>query len=229
MLEVQGLHTYYGQSHVLQGVSLTVPERAVVVVLGRNGVGKTTLIHSIIGFTPPRAGTVRFRGETLTGLPSERIVRHGLGLVPQGRRIFPSLTVREQLAIAERRGPGARWTVERVLELFPALRTRLRHFGNRLSGGEQQMLAIARSLLTNPALLLLDEPTEGLSPRLVDEVAGVLGRLRQEDVSLLLVEQNLSVALDLGDHVYVMEKGRVVFEGPPARVWDDEVRRHLGV
>ena len=249
MLEVEDIHTYYGRSHVLQGVSLTVPDRAVIVVLGRNGVGKTTLVHSIIGFNPPRSGTIRFRGESLVGRSAEQIVRAGVGLVPQGRRIFPSLTVREQLAIAERRSAGTRaggaagrpgagapaseatnqWTVERVLELFPALRGRLANKGNRLSGGEQQMLAIARALVTNPALLLLDEPTEGLSPRLVDEVAEILSRLRREGVSLLLVEQNLSTALELGDRVYIMSKGRIVFEGPPDRVWDDEVRQYLGV
>jgi branched-chain amino acid transport system ATP-binding protein len=229
MLEVEDIHTYYGRSHVLQGVSLTVPERAAIVVLGRNGVGKTTLVHSIIGFNPPRAGTIRFRGETLVGRCAEQIVRSGVGLVPQGRRIFPSLTVREQLAIAERRSAGTEWTVGRVLELFPALRDRLAHKGNRLSGGEQQMLAIARALVTNPALLLLDEPTEGLSPRLVDEVAETLSRLRREGVSLLLVEQNLSIALELGDRFYIMSKGRIVFEGPPDRVWDDEPRRYLGV
>jgi branched-chain amino acid transport system ATP-binding protein len=229
VLEVREVHTYYGASHVLQGVSVTVPPRAIVVVLGRNGVGKTTLVHSIVGFTPARAGSIRFRGKELTGLSAEQIVRAGVGLVPQGRRIFPSLTVREQLAIAERRGPDLRWTVERVLDLFPTLRGRLGHRGWRLSGGEQQMLAIARSLVTNPALLLLDEPTEGLSPRLVEEVVDVLGRLRHEGVSLLLIEQNLSVALDLGDHVYVMSKGRIVFQGAPHQVWGDEARRYLGV
>jgi branched-chain amino acid transport system ATP-binding protein len=229
VLEVREVHTYYGASHVLQGVSVTVPPRAIVVVLGRNGVGKTTLVHSIVGFTPARAGSIRFRGKELTGLSAEQIVRAGVGLVPQGRRIFPSLTVREQLAIAERRGPDLRWTVERVLDLFPTLRSRLGHRGWRLSGGEQQMLAIARSLVTNPALLLLDEPTEGLSPRLVEEVVDVLGRLRHEGVSLLLIEQNLSVALDLGDHVYVMSKGRIVFQGAPHQVWGDEARRYLGV
>jgi branched-chain amino acid transport system ATP-binding protein len=229
VLQVREIHTYYGPSHVLQGVSLTVPERAVVVVLGRNGVGKTTLVHSIIGFTPPRSGAIAFRGADLTRRPTEEIVELGIGLVPQGRRIFPSLTVREQLAIAVRRRPRVGWTIEGVLDLFPALKPRLNHRGNRLSGGEQQMLAIARSLVTNPALLLLDEPTEGLSPRLVDELIGVLGGLRQQGVALLLIEQNLSVALELGDHVYIMSKGRIVFDGPPERVWNEEGRRYLGV
>src|SRR6266540_4055726 len=190
VLDVEDVHTYYGESHVLQGISLQVAASEVLGILGRNGMGKTTLIRSIIGFTPPRRGRVGFKGQDSTRWPPYRMVESGMALVPQGRRVFPSLTVRENLEVA-RSGDG-RWTVERVHALFPRLRERGSNRANKLSGGEQQMLAIGRALMSNPDLLLLDEPTEGLAPLLVREVGRVIGELRGEGLSILLVEQNLA-------------------------------------
>ncbi len=200
MLEVDDVHTYYGGSYVLQGVSLGIAPAEVVALLGRNGMGKTTLIRTVIGFTPPRRGRVRFRERDITGWPANRIVALGLGLVPQGRRVFPSLTVIENLSVAARSRNGhAPWTVDRVTELFPRLRERGQHRAGKLSGGEQQMLAIARALMTNPAMLLMDEPTEGLAPLLVQEVGRVIGRLKAAGLPILLVEQNLALALSVAD------------------------------
>ncbi len=231
MLEVHDIHTYYGESYILQGVSLRVEEGQVVAVLGRNGVGKTTLIRSIIGFTPPRRGRVLFQGEDITHLPPHQIVRRGVGLVPQGRRIFPSLTVRENLAITERKERGSRWRIERVLDLFPRLRERLPHRGGTLSGGEQQMLACGRALLGNPEILLMDEPSEGLAPLLVRDLGRLLQRLKAAGTSILIVEQNLPFALRIADIVYLMSKGRVVYTSRPDELWrNDEVKhRYLGV
>jgi branched-chain amino acid transport system ATP-binding protein len=223
-LRVEDVHTYYGDSYVLQGVSLRVAPGQLVAVLGRNGVGKTTLIRSVVGFTPPRSGRIRLRGTDITHLPSHVIARMGVGLVPQGRRIFPSLTVEENLVVAARPDGGDAWTLDRVYELFPRLRERAHHRGNKLSGGEQQMLAIARALMTNPKLLLMDEPSEGLAPKLVLDLAETLVRLKERGLSILMVEQNLPLALRLADYVYVMSKGTVVFEGTP-----DELRRAEGV
>jgi branched-chain amino acid transport system ATP-binding protein len=237
ILDVRDVHTYYGQSHVLQGVSLQVPEARVVALLGRNGVGKTTLMRSIIGFTPPRRGSIQYRGREIAGLPSHRIARLGIGLVPQGRRVFPSLDVGEHLTVnarvpavaAAKRGPA--WTLERVLGLFPRLRERMRNRGNALSGGEQQMLATGRALVTNPDLLLMDEPTEGLAPLIVRELGHIITDLRAEGISILLVEQNLGFALDLADHVYVLSKGTIVHACTPAELMaNDEIKaRYLGV
>ncbi len=238
ILEVRDIHTYYGESHVLQGVSLDVPQGRVVALLGRNGVGKTTLMRSIVGFTPPRRGSIRYRGEAIAGLPSHRIARLGIGLVPQGRRVFPSLDVGEHLTVNARPRAtpaatprAASWTLARVLGLFPRLRERLRNRGNALSGGEQQMLVTGRALVTNPDLLLLDEPTEGLAPLIVRELARIIGGLRADGISILLVEQNLGFALDLADHVYVLSKGRIVHASTPAElIANDEIkRRYLGV
>jgi branched-chain amino acid transport system ATP-binding protein len=231
MLEVRDVHTYYGDSYVLQGVSLRVDRGQVVGLLGRNGMGKTTLIRSIIGFTPPRRGHVLFKGQEITGWPSNHAVALGLGLVPQGRRVFPSLTVLENLTVAARGRPGGVWTVERAMELFPRLRERAQSRANKLSGGEQQMLAIARALMTNPELLLMDEPTEGLAPLLVREVGRVIERLKQDGLSILLVEQNLSLALRLGDEIHVLSRGRIVHSSTPAELWaNDPVKaRYLGV
>jgi branched-chain amino acid transport system ATP-binding protein len=234
MLRVDGIHTYYGDSHVLQGVSLEVRPGTVAALLGRNGMGKTTLIRSIIGFARPRRGQVLFGDREITRLPSHEIARLGIGLVPQGRRIFSSLTVLEHLSVAARRD-GAQdapaWTPERVLELYPRLRERQGHRGSMLSGGEQQMLAIARALTTNPRLLLMDEPSEGLAPLLVRELGASIGRLRAGGLSILLVEQNLPMALGIADEVYVMSKGRVVYHGTPVDLAADATVKHqyLGV
>jgi branched-chain amino acid transport system ATP-binding protein len=232
MLEVRDVHTYYGESYVLQGVSLTVARAQVVALLGRNGMGKTTLIRTVIGFTPPRRGHVRFKERDVTGWPANRIVALGLGLVPQGRRVFPSLSVLENLTVAARSRDGsAPWTVERVIGLFPRLGERAQHRAGKLSGGEQQMLAIARALMTNPEMLLMDEPTEGLAPLLVQEVGRVIGQLKAAGLPILLVEQNLALALAVADHVHVLSRGRIVHSGSPAALRDDEhVKSHyLGV
>jgi branched-chain amino acid transport system ATP-binding protein len=228
MLDVEAIHTYYGDSHVLHGVSLRVASGEAVALLGRNGAGKTTAIRSIVGFTPPRAGRVVFEGRAIERWPSYRIARSGLALVPQGRRIFAPLSVRENLLLGAR-APG--WTLERVFALFPRLREREQQSGGTLSGGEQQMLAIGRALLTNSRLILLDEPSEGLAPLIVREIGRILLALKAERLSLLLVEQNYHLALRVADRVYVMNKGQIVYEGTPAGLEvDEEVkRRYLGV
>jgi branched-chain amino acid transport system ATP-binding protein len=214
-LEVEGVHTYYGDSHVLHGVSLTVERGQVTAILGRNGVGKTTLIRSIVGFTKPRQGRVVFKGRELQGLPPYRICQLGIGLVPQGRRIFPSLTVQEQLELSAR-GKGA-WTLQEVYRLFPRLAERKGNLGSMLSGGEQSMLSVGRALVTNPELMVMDEPT--------------FGQLKEMGLTVLLVEQNLKMALALADSVYVMSKGQVVYHGRAKDLAEDaELRRqHLGV
>jgi branched-chain amino acid transport system ATP-binding protein len=230
MLEVRDIHTYYGDSHVLQGVSLSMTRGQVVGILGRNGMGKTTLIRSIIGFTTPRRGQVVFKERDITSWPSNRAVALGLGLVPQGRRVFPSLTVLENLAVAGKNNGGA-WTMERVLGLFPRLGERGAHRAGKLSGGEQQMLAIARALMTNPELLLMDEPTEGLAPLLVREVGRVIESLKAQGLSILLVEQNLPLALRVADHVHVLSRGRIVHSSSPDALWrNEEIKsRYLGL
>jgi len=229
VLEVEDVHTYYGDSHVLQGVSLHVEPSEVLGILGRNGMGKTTLIRSIIGFTPPRRGRVRFKGKDITEWPPYRMVESGMALVPQGRRVFPSLSVRENLEVAQS-GRG-RWSLERVHELFPRLRDRGGNRANKLSGGEQQMLAIGRALMSNPDLLLLDEPTEGLAPLLVREVGRVIGELKREGLSILLVEQNLSLALSVADRAHILSRGQIVHSARPAELLaNEEVKsRYLGV
>jgi len=229
MLEVRDVHTFYGDSHVLHGVSLAVADGEVLTILGRNGMGKTTLIRSIIGLTPPREGTVRLKDEDVSGWPPYRLVERGVALVPQGRRVFPSLTVRENLEVA-RRGNG-HWSLERAYELFPRLRERASNRANKLSGGEQQMLAIGRALMGNPEMLLMDEPTEGLAPLLVREVGRVIGELKREGLSILLVEQNLPLALGVADRVHILSRGQIVYTGAPAALAaDEEVKsRYLGV
>ncbi len=232
MLELADIHTYYGDSYVLQGVSLKVEKGSVVALLGRNGMGKTTTIHSIMGFTPPRRGTIRFRGRDLTHLPSQKIARLGIGLVPQGRRIFPSLSVHENLTMAARAGTAASpWTLARVYDLFPVLEQRAKTRGTSLSGGEQSLLNIARALMTNPELVLMDEPSEGLSPLMVNMVAKIIGRLKDEGVSILLVEQNLPLALKMADYLYIMGKGAIVCEAVNENSKENEemVAKHICV
>jgi branched-chain amino acid transport system ATP-binding protein len=213
ILTVEHIHTYYGQSHILQGVDLSVDKKGIVAVLGRNGVGKTTLIRSLIGFNIPREGTIHFKGKDITRLDPARRVDAGLALVPQGRRIFGSLTVEENLLSSARKRAGKNaWDQDRVFTLFPQLKDRRKVRASLLSGGEQQMLAIARALVSNPDLLLLDEPTEGLSPSMVKEVIKILSELEREGQSILLVEQNLKFALDVAEHVFILSRGSVVYE-----------------
>jgi len=228
MLELDTIQTYYGESHILHGVSIRVGEGEAVALLGRNGAGKTTLIRSVAGFTPPREGRVVFGGEAVQAWPAYRIARQGLALVPQGRRIFSPLTVTENLTLGAR--PGG-WTLERVYVLFPRLRERALQPGGTLSGGEQQMLAIARALMTNGRMLVLDEPSEGLAPIVVREIGNIVRGLKGSSLSILLVEQNYHLALQVADRVYVMNKGQIVWEGTPAGLEADEdvKRRYLGV
>ncbi len=232
MLELSGIHTYYGDSHILQGVSLEVKTGSVVALLGRNGMGKTTTIRTIIGFTPPRQGQIRFDGHNIAGLPPESIARLGIGLVPQGRMIFPSLSVEENLTIAAR-GANAKdaWTLDKVYEQFPILKKRAKYKSKLLSGGEQQMLTIARALMTNPKLILMDEPSEGLAPIIVDQIMEIIFQLKQRNYSILLVEQNISVALDIADYAYIMSKGSIVYESIPTELRDNEEikTKYLGV
>jgi len=236
MLTIEDVHTYYGDSHVLQGITVRVNRGTVAAVLGRNGVGKTTLCRSIVGFTPARSGRIVFNDVETTRLPPHRISALRIGLVPQGRRIFSSLTVEENLAIAARPGrPGpslsAEWTFEKAFEVFPRLAERRRNRGNQLSGGEQQMLAIARALVANPLLLVMDEPTEGLSPQMVGEVAGLIRRLKSEGTAVLLAEQNAAFAVTVADVAHVMSKGAIVHSSDAAALWaNEEVKaQYLGV
>ena len=227
-LVVEGVHAYYGESHILHGVSLRVGAGEAVALLGRNGAGKTTVIRSIVGFTPPRQGRVVYDGEAISGWPAYHIARRGLALVPQGRRIFAPLSVRENLLLGAR---PAGFTLERIFALFPRLAERQAQAGGTLSGGEQQMLAIGRALLTNGRMLLLDEPSEGLAPLIVREIGRIVRALKDERLSILLVEQNYHLALEVADRVYVMNKGQIVYEGTPTSLGADEEvkRRYLGV
>jgi branched-chain amino acid transport system ATP-binding protein len=230
MLEVEKLHAYYGAAHILRGVSLAAPARRVVALLGRNGMGKTTLIRAVMGLSPVavRQGAIRFEGTSLVGRRPHATASLGLGLVPQGRRLFQSLSVAEHLAIARR--PGS-WDEASVYRLFPRLAERRSHRGNQLSGGERQMLAIARALMTNPKLLLMDEPSEGLAPIVVRQLETNLRELKETGIGLLLVEQNMHLALAVADEVYVLEGGRVVHQaaGEALRTDPTALRRHLGV
>jgi branched-chain amino acid transport system ATP-binding protein len=230
-LETAGLHSYYGESHVLHGVDLQVEEGKVTSLLGRNGVGKTTLIRTIIGFTRARAGTVTLRGRSIERMPSHAICRLGVGLVPQGRRIFRSLTVQEQLELPlawKAKGP---WDLDAVYALFPRLRERRHNLGSQLSGGEQSMVAVARALMTNPTLLMMDEPSEGLAPVVIQELERTFRKLKESGLTVLLVEQNLALALSLADTVYVMSKGSVVHHASAEEFAEayDVRRQHLGV
>ena len=238
MLEAENVHSYYGSAYVLHGVSLTVPDRTVVALLGRNGMGKTTLMRSILGTSPPdvREGSILYQGQELLGKDPHQIANLGLGLVPQGRRIFPSLTVVENLTMASRLSTKENngkitWDLDRVYDLFPRLAERKKHFGNQLSGGELQMLAIARAMMTNPDLLLMDEPSEGLAPILVQLLRDRILELKASGLPIFLVEQNLGLALAVADEVYIMESGQIVYNGHPEELADNNEVKHrfLGV
>lgn len=224
LLEVSSIHTYYGRSHILFDVSLSVEKGEVVSLLGRNGAGKSTTFRSIMGLTPPQEGEVRFRGDRISGLRPYQICRKGVGFVPEDRRCFPDLTVRENLEVAARREKevSSPWTVERLFALFPGLRARERNLGSQLSGGEQQMLTIARTLMTNPDLLLLDEPSEGLAPLIVALLAEMIQRIRKEGVTVLLAEQNLHFCAKVADRGYIIDKGSVKYEGKMSDLLTDE-------
>jgi branched-chain amino acid transport system ATP-binding protein len=226
MLEVEGLHAYYGKSHILQGVDFRVGEGEIVSLLGRNGTGRSTTIKTIMGEVVPR-GTIRFKGARIDGLRPHQIARRGLGYVPESRDIFPTLTVRENLLLGMKNANSrSRWSLEQMFELFPILRERADAPGGVLSGGEQQMLTICRTLMGDPDLVMVDEPTEGLAPRLVEMVGGLLERIAERGVAILLVEQKLTIALAISKRLYVMGHGRIVFEGTPAALRDAaEVRR----
>jgi branched-chain amino acid transport system ATP-binding protein len=232
-LEANDIHTYYGTSHVLFGVSLKVQPGEVVALLGRNGVGKTTTIHSIMGVTPPRSGSIQFRGQEITKQRPYQIARQGIALVPAGRRIFPTLTVRENLEVARKRPPAGQshaWTVEQIYELFPLLKAREMHKGSQLSGGEQQMLAIGRALMGNPEFLLLDEPAEGLAPLIVGLLRDILVQLKSQGLTILLCEQNIGFATAVSDRGYVLDKGTVKFEGPVDELKNSpEVKSYLAI
>ena len=232
MIEVSDLHTYRGLNYVLQGVNLRIEDGACTVLLGRNGMGKTTLVHTIMGMLRPRSGQITLGGEELVGKQPFQIARRGIALIPQGRRIFPSLTVQENLALAARGQDGDdAWTIERVYDLFSNLAERRRHRGGQLSGGEQQMLAVGRALLANPSLLLMDEPSEGLAPVIIERIGEILADLRRGGLSIFLVEQNYGLAIALADTVYILSNGRVVWHGTPGELEDSASVRetHLGV
>ena len=231
ILEVRDIHTFYGEAYVLQGLSLTLEQGQILGLLGRNGVGKTTLVNSIVGFNRPRRGSIIFKGMDITQVSSFETVRGGMGLVPQGRRVFPSLGVEENLLVAARGIERHGWDLERVYRLFPRLRERRNQRARTLSGGEQQMLAIGRGLMTNPDCLIMDEPSEGLAPIIIQGVWEAIGKLKQEGLSILLVEQNASLALKLVDYVHVMSKGQVVYSALPDELWaNDQVKSsYLGI
>ena len=224
MLELLDIHTYYGESHVLHGMSMTVQQGSVVALLGRNGMGKTTTIRSIIGFTPPREGKIRFKKREITKLKPYHIAQIGIGLVPQGRNIFPSLSVKENLTMAARQGrkKNGGWSLDRVYAQFPILKERSKLKGNLLSGGEQQMLAVGRALMTNPDLLLMDEPSEGLAPLVVHDIGFIIVRLKKEGLSILLVEQNLPMGLGVSDYAFIISKGKIVYESSPNELEENE-------
>jgi len=232
-LALSEVDALYGDSHVLHGVSFALQKGRVLALLGRNGAGKTTCMSTIVGFLPPRRGEIRLFGEAVTSLAPEAIARKGVGFVPQGRRIFPTLTVRENLLVARksRDDTASAWTIDAVFELFPRLRERQSQWGGSLSGGEQQMLAIGRALMGNPRLLLMDEPSEGLAPMIVAEVGRTIARLKEQGLSILLVEQNVKLALDLADDVVMLNTGRVVFTGSSRSVSESDavLMQHLGV
>ncbi len=229
ILRVEDVHTYYGDAYVLQGLSLELAEGQILGLLGRNGVGKTTLVNSIVGFNRPRRGRIVFKGEDVTRVSSFQTIRKGLGLVPQGRRVFATLTVEENLLVAKSKSGS--WSLKRVYELFPRLEERRGQRAKTLSGGEQQMLAIARGLMTDPDCLIMDEPSEGLAPIIIQAVWQAVSKLKAQGLSILLVEQNAALALQLVDYVHVISKGTVAYSGTPRELWaDDAVKsRYLGI
>lgn len=231
MLELNHIHTYYGESHILQDVSLVVKRGSITGLLGRNGAGKSTVINSIIGITPPRQGKVLFKGRDITGFPVHQIAQEGVGLVPQGRRIFKQLTVLENLKVACRNIEDLNQNLGEIYSYFPVLHERSKARGGQLSGGEQQMLAITRALLTNPDLLLLDEPSEGLAPMIVENIGRIIEKLSEKGLSILLVEQNISLALKLDDYIYILSNGKIVYESTPQLLMDNNpiMDQHLGV
>jgi len=233
LVEARGLHTYYGESHVLRGVDFRIAAGEVVALMGRNGMGKTTLLRTLLGLVPPRRGEVRLRGADVTGAPPHRVARQGVALVPEGRGIFAGLTVREHLVMAARAGRDGRseWTLARALESFPRLAERLHHAGTQLSGGEQQMLSIGRALMGNPDLLILDEATEGLAPLIAREIWAMLRALRATGIAAIIVDKNHRAATALADRAVILVKGEVVFDDTAAALnaRPDVLRRHLGV
>ena len=231
MLNLENVESYYGDSHILHGISLTVGKSEVVCLLGRNGAGKTTTMLTVMGYLHPRRGTIRLQGRDIERLPPHAVARLGVGFVPQERGIFASLSVRENLTVFARGGRNGYWTLQRIFELFPILKARERNLGFQLSGGEQQMLSIARALMLNPALLLLDEPSEGLAPMIVKEIIDVLKRLKGAGLAILLVEQNLRVARAVADRHHVMNKGVICFTGDTAELENSEavLRNYLSV
>ena len=232
MLKLIDVHTYYWESYILKGVSIDLEEGSVVALLGRNGMGKTTAIRSIVGLTPPRRGVILFKGKDITRMPPQKIAQMGIGFVPQGRHIFPSLSVEENLTVSSRNiDRHEAWTLDRVYSFFPVLKERAKYKGNLLSGGEQQMLAIGRALMTNPDLLLMDEPSEGLAPVVVLELSHIIAQLKENGLSILLVEQNVAMALALSDYAYVLGRGEIVYQSKPEELRDNEElkNKYLGV
>jgi len=230
VLDLENVNTYYGDTHVLWDVSLQVPRGQCVVMLGRNGMGKTTIMRSCMGLTPPRKGVIRYKEETINGLEPYQIARRGMALVPQGRGVFASLTVRENLTIGAKKTGNGAWNLDEVHSLFPILKERSKVYANLLSGGEQQMLAVARALMRNPDLLLMDEPSEGLAPMVISEIGQVICRLKGK-LTVFLAEQNFNMALAVADYIYIISKGSVVWEGLPDDLRDNEEvkQRCLGV
>ncbi len=231
ILEVEDIHTYYGDAYVLQGLRLSLEQGQILGLLGRNGVGKSTLVNSIVGFNPPRRGRIVFKGIDITQISSFQTVRSGMGLVPQGRRVFPTLSVEENLLVAERSTERHGWNLPRVYALFPRLEERRHQRAKTLSGGEQQMLAIGRALMTNPDCLIMDEPSEGLAPIIIANLWEAIGKLKEQGLSILLVEQNAHLALKLVDYVHVMSKGQVVYSALPGELADNQdiKSRFLGI
>lgn len=233
LVEVRDLHTFYGNSHVLHGVDLQIAPGETLALLGRNGVGKSTTIRSLLGLTPPRSGEVRIKGENLTGSATHKVIRRGIGYVPEGRGMFPNLTVRESLVMAARPGVDGRrdWDLERVLATFPRLSERFSHLAGNLSGGEQQMVAIGRALMTNPDLMILDEATEGLAPLIRKEIWGVIRLIKASGIATLVVDKNVNVLLDLTDRSMIMVKGRVLYDGPSQQLKakPEILQTHIGL